>query len=274
MRLIGVLVLLVGIGLAGGALFYAKKVLSSYQTQATAAPAQSAPATVPVIVAAERIDYGQEIEESLVKIIDWPAAAVPQGAFTSPEDLIGDVMSERRVALRVIEANEPVLEAKVSGFGEDSRIAMLLGEGRRAFSLPINAVSGVAGFISPGDRVDILFAERVDGNLTSRVILADVLVIAVDQTSQGNTSLGPRVGRTATVEVDAREAQKLSLAQQIGSLSLTLRGAGDVAKEGEENSTVSIDDIRGVSREEEAAPERRTVRVRRAGQAAEIELQQ
>lgn len=273
MRLVGVGVLLVGIGLAGGALFYANKVFSKYKNQQVATETAK-PQTVPVIVAAEKIDYGQEIEESLIKIIEWPASSVPQGAFTSPDDLIGDVMQERRVALRVMEPGEPVLEAKVSGFGEDNRIAMMLGEGRRAFSLPIDAISGVAGFIAPGDRVDILFTEKVNGQLTSRVILADVTVIAVDQRMQTGSISGPQVGRTATIEVDARDAQKLTLAQQIGKLSLTLRGAGDIAKDGEENTTISVDDIRGTQREEVKVEERRTVRVRRAGQTNEVELQQ
>ncbi|MEM9782379.1 MAG: hypothetical protein AAF899_07880, partial [Pseudomonadota bacterium] len=81
---------------------------------------------------------------------------------------------------------------------------------------------------------------------------------------QGTNSLGPRLGSTATVEVSAREAQKLALAQQIGRLSLTLRGAGDVAKEGEEGSTVGLDDLRGVERQESGpAVQRTTVRVRR-----------
>lgn len=272
MRLIGILVLLAGVGLAGGALMYANKVFSKYQNrQVEAVTAQ--PETVPVIVAAEKIDYGQPIEENLIKIIDWPAVSVPQGAFTSPEDLIGDVMQERRIALRIIEANEPVLEAKVSGFGEDNRIAMMLKEGRRAFSLPINAISGVAGFIAPGDRVDILFTETVNGMLTSRVILANVQVIAVDQEVQTGSRLSPRVGRTATIEVDARDAQKLTLAQQIGKLSLTLRGAGDVAG-GSEDTTINVDDLRGVQSVEEVAPERRTVRVRRGGQTNEVELGQ
>jgi len=271
MRVIGVLVLLVGIGLAGGALYYANKVFAQFQNQQSTeiAAREAAPATVPVIVAAKSIEYGQQIEEPLIRVIDWPANSVPQGAFASPEDLVGDIMSERRVALRPMEPGEPILEAKVSGFGEESRIAMMLGEGRRAFSLPIDAVSGVSGFVSPGDRVDILMTETIKGNLMSRVVMENVLVIAVDQRAQ-STGLQARVGRTATVDVSARDAQKLALAQQVGRLSLTLRGAASAGSEVDARP-VDLRELRGDPEEEEAAPSN-VVRVRRGGRAETVEL--
>ncbi|MGF1551374.1 MAG: Flp pilus assembly protein CpaB [Paracoccaceae bacterium] len=246
MRLIGILVLVVGVGLAGGALYYAKGILAKQQSQPKVVVEQAE--TVPVIVAAENIDYGQPIEEALIRIVDWPAVSVPQGAFASPEDLVGDINSERRVALRKIDAGEPILESKVTGFGEDSRIAMMLREGRRAFSISIDVTSGVAGFVSPGDRVDILLTDRnKDGGLVSRVVLSNVQVIAVDQRAQ-TSGLTPKVGRTATVDVSAREAQKLALAQQIGRLSLILRGARDFVAIDEKDSTVDLDDLRGIER--------------------------
>ncbi|MEL6264811.1 MAG: Flp pilus assembly protein CpaB [Pseudomonadota bacterium] len=270
MRLIGILVLIVGIGLAGGSLYYANKVFSKYQQQRVvqAEPVEQV-STVPIIVASERIDYGAPIEESMIRIIDWPSASVPPGAFTSPEDLIGDIMQERRVALRAIESGEAILETKVSGFGEDSRMAMMLREGRRAFALPIDALSGVAGFIAPGDRVDILLSEKSGGSLKSRVIMADVLVIAVDQRSQGTSVLAPKVGRTATVDVSAIDAQKLSLAQQIGRLSLTLRGAGDVAQEGEQGQTVDVNDLFNIEPEAVPVDNSTRVRVRRGNNVTE-----
>ncbi|MEM8595473.1 MAG: Flp pilus assembly protein CpaB [Pseudomonadota bacterium] len=270
MRLIGILVLILGIGLAGGALYYANKVFAKYQTaQARPAPVQETaepelPATVPVIVASETIKYGARVDEQHIRIIDWPAASVPQGAFTSPEDLIGDIMTERRVAMRQIDAGAPILESMVTGFGEDSRMAMRLAEGRRAFPIPINALSGVAGFISPGDRVDIMLTEGSSGTLSSRIILRDMQVIAVDQKVQQN-ALSPRVGSTATLDVSTREAQILAVAQSLGRLTLTLRGAGDISDRDEEVAPVTFDDIRGVKKEVKKAPAapKTTVRVRR-----------
>ncbi|MEO0819962.1 MAG: Flp pilus assembly protein CpaB [Pseudomonadota bacterium] len=265
MRLIGILVLLLGIGLAGGALYYANKVFSQYKQVNVV---DTGPGTVPVIVATEKIEFGKPIKESMIRIVDWPETSVPQGAFTSPEDLIGDSTTEKRVALRAIEPDEPILEAKVSGFGEDSTMSIMLGENKRAFSLPIDAVSGVAGFITPGDRVDIILTEGSGGDLVSRVILQNVLVIAVDQTSRKD-SVSARIGRTATVEVNARQASKLALAQQLGRLSLTLRGVGQEVSE-DDLAPVSIRDITGeVEEVEEKAPVARTVRVRRGGGDAE-----
>lgn len=264
MRIVGILVLLLGVGLAGGALVYANKIFEQFEAQSRA-PVQQI-ATVPIMVASQQIKYGERVEEDLVRIIDWPAASVPPGAFSSPEDLFGDATTERRVALREIEQGEPILESKVTGFGEDSRVAMRLGEGKRAFSLQIDAVSGVAGFVAPGDRVDIILTESRGVQLSSRVILQDIMVIAVDQRSQTN-SISPQVGRTATVEVDSRQAQKLALAQQIGRISLTLRGVNDVPTTDEtELAPVSVDELMNRELEVAAEPDRgTTVRVRRGG---------
>ncbi|MEL6765861.1 MAG: Flp pilus assembly protein CpaB [Pseudomonadota bacterium] len=276
MRLIGILVLLAGIGLAGGALYYANGLFAKYQAYANQ-PAKTVPGetitkiieeeTIPVIVASATIRYGERVEEHHVRIIDWPADSVPQGAFTSPEDLIGDIMAERRVAMRQIDSGAPILESMVTGFGEDSRMAMRLGEGRRAFSIPINALSGVAGFVAPGDRVDIMLTESTDGSLKSRIILRDMQVIAVDQTSE-EARRNARVGSTATLDVSTREAQILSVAQSVGKLTLTLRGAGDISDRDEDVEPVSFADIRGeVKQAPQAAPQaakpKTVVRVRK-----------
>ncbi|MEM7497359.1 MAG: Flp pilus assembly protein CpaB [Pseudomonadota bacterium] len=253
MRLIGILVLLAGIGLAGGALYYANGLFAKYKDYASRPP-QTVPGetitkvieeeTIPVIVASQTIKYGERVDEHHVRIIDWPADSVPQGAFTSPEDLIGDIMAERRVAMRQVDAGAPILESMVTGFGEDSRMAMRLGEGRRAFSIPINALSGVAGFIAPGDRVDIMLTESTQGELKSRIILRDMQVIAVDQQAE-EARRRARVGSTATLDVSTREAQILAVAQSVGKLTLTLRGAGDISDREEEVAPVSVADVRG-----------------------------
>ncbi|MEM7526648.1 MAG: Flp pilus assembly protein CpaB [Pseudomonadota bacterium] len=275
MRLIGILVLLAGIGLAGGALVYANKLFAKYELLASQPPkVEQIPGetitkvveeeTIPVIVAASTIKYGARVEEQHVRIIDWPADSVPQGAFTSPEDLIGDIMAERRVAMRQIDEGAPILESMVTGFGEDSRMAMRLGEGRRAFSIPINALSGVAGFIAPGDRVDIMLTESTAGVLKSRVILRDMLVIAVDQQSE-QMRRDARVGRVATMDVSTREAQILSVAQSVGKLTLTLRGAGDISDRDEDVDPVTFADIRGEVKkvEKKQAAPKTVVRVRK-----------
>ncbi|MEO0429155.1 MAG: Flp pilus assembly protein CpaB [Pseudomonadota bacterium] len=270
--------LLAGIGLAGGAIYYANNLFAKYQAYANQPPKTvNVPGetitkvieeeTIPVIVASQTIRYGERVDEQHIRIIDWPADSVPQGAFTSPEDLIGDIMAERRVAMRQVDAGAPILESMVTGFGEDSRMAMRLGEGRRAFAIPINALSGVAGFVAPGDRVDIMLTESTDGALKSRIILRDMQVIAVDQTSE-EARRNPRIGSTATLDVSTREAQILAVAQSVGKLTLTLRGAGDISDRDKEVEPVSFADIRGeVQQKKKAAPkpqrQKTVVRVRK-----------
>ena len=102
-------------------------------------------------------------------------------------------------------------------------MAMNLSPGMRAVSIKIDAVSGVAGFVAAGDRVDILLTRTPQGQLVSSVILQDITVIAVDRRANAETTRA-RIWRTVTVEVDTVQAQKLALEQQMGTLSLTLHG--------------------------------------------------
>ncbi|MCL5777114.1 Flp pilus assembly protein CpaB [Limibaculum sp. FT325] len=250
MRLIGILVLVLGVALAGGALFYSKQYFAQIEARNRA---PQGPAMVKVVVAKSALAYGAELEAGALKVVDWPKASVPAGTFDKVESLVDAAGREKRYVLRAMEPGEPVLQAKVTGFGQEMGMAMRLGEGKRAYSLPIDAVSGVAGFLAPGDRVDIILTESRGEQLASRVILQDILVIAVDQRSS-KESASPRLGRTATVEVDSRQAQILALAQQVGRLSLTLRGFNEegVAEEPGSSQPVSLDDL--IGREQAPAP--------------------
>jgi pilus assembly protein CpaB len=256
MRLIAVLVLVFGVALSGGALFFA----SEYFKSMKASMAQQGPETVRVLVAKNAMNYGATLRPGNLKWVEWPKGAVPPGAFTSAESLLGEKGDQQRIVLRSIEPGEPILESKITKFGESPRMSMNLGKGKRAVSIPIGAVSGVSGFVAAGDRVDILLTRNLEGQLVSSVILQDITVIAVDQ-SQNTETAKARLGRTVTVEVDTVQAQKLALAQQVGSLSLTLRGIGETT-EGD-IAPVTADSLSGIVRAEKA-PER-VVRVRRAG---------
>jgi len=200
--------------------------------------------------------------------VEWPKPAVPSGSFTSVEKLLGNDGKARRIVLRAIEPGEPILEAKLTAPGESPRMAMNLGEGKRAVSIPISAVSGVSGFVVPGDRVDIQLIRQQLDQLTSSIILQDISIIAVDQ-AQNTETAGARLGQTVTVEVDMVQAQKLSLAQSLGSLSLILRGTE------EETSTAPMQPVTADSLNDLMAPEKKVaedtsikVRVRRAGQVS------
>ena len=132
-----------------------------------------------------------------------------------------------RIVTRAIEPGELVLKSKVSGFGESDRLSIRLPDGMYPFTIPVNTVSGVAGLISPGDRVDIQYIVRQGETMSSHILLENVLVLAIDQVTdtERNRALS---GRTVTVAVSRKDAQTLTVALQQGTLSLLLRGLNEV----------------------------------------------
>jgi pilus assembly protein CpaB len=273
MKIIAILVLVFGVALAGGAIYFASVYFDQFE--ARMANQNQGPKTVNVIVAKTTLPYGTVIEPSKhLRWQAWPEGALPEGVFTDAKALIGDKSMEdrTRIVLRQIEAGEPILENKITGFGERERMAMKLGEGKRAFTIRIDAVSGVAGFISPGDRVDVMMTRNTQTGLESVVILRGIQVIAVDHDTNQESNR-PRVARTATVEVTPTDAQKLALAQQLGRLSLTLRSLEDLqGMEDQTPETVDVRDLLGIEEAPAPAPQQRTgttVIMRRGGAVAD-----
>jgi len=182
--------------------------------------------TTPVMVAAKDIAYGEKILPELSRIVQWPSDALPAEIVNTHAELF-EGPEAPRIALRSLAAGEPFLKAKVSGFGERPILSRKVAEGMRAFSVRINDVSGVSGFILPGDRVDVMLTRQLDGtggleNLATVVILQNVTVLGIDQMSS-ETADEPVIGESATFEVTPEQAQKLALASQVGTLSLSLR---------------------------------------------------
>ena len=198
--------------------------------------------TTQVAVAAVPLGYGMELTPDKIRFAEFPNTSIPPGAFTAMPDLLPP--GQKRVALLPIAVNEPILSGKVTGPGQNASIAALLPDGMRAATVRINDVSGVAGFIQPNDTVDVLITRQSGQNQQqiTDMLLQNTRVLAIDQKAQ-NPDGSPVVARTATLEVDPLQAQKLALAQEIGSLSLVLRKPGE-----EQNSpfveTVSLDDLR------------------------------
>jgi len=264
MRIIAILVLVFGVALAGGALFFA----SQYFKELNASMAQQqGPETARVLVAKQALDYGTTLQPGNLQWVEWPKAAVPPGAFTSVEALLGEKGDQRRIVLRSIEPGEPILDGKITKFGESPRMSMNLGAGMRAVSIKIDAVSGVAGFVAAGDRVDILLTRTQRGQLVSSVILQDITVIAVDQSANSET-VSARLGSTVTVEVDTTQAQKLALARQVGKLSLTLRGIDE--SNDQALAPVTVDSLSDFERT--AVKPAFKVRVRRAGSISDVNV--
>lgn len=177
-----------------------------------------------IVVAKGDLRFGSEISRSAVREIPWPADSVPEGAFASIKDLLND---GERIALGPVETNEPILAAKITGPGQRATLSAIIDEGKRAVTVRVNDVNGVAGFVLPGDRVDVLMTQNSrDGRGSSTVILQGVRVLAVDQMADERAE-EPDVAKAVTIEVDTFAAQKVALAASLGELSLVLRRAGE-----------------------------------------------
>ena len=178
-----------------------------------------------IVVANRPLRFGDELTALALREVPWPQDALPAGAFGR----IADVTSGKRVVLMPIDVNEAVLATKITGPGQRATLSAVLGEGLKAVTIRVNDVEGVAGFVLPGDRVDILLTRTGEkNNAVNDVVIQDVRVLAVDQLADQRAEK-PSVVKAVTIEVDPTEGQKIALAATVGTLSLLLRKAGDVA---------------------------------------------
>ena len=185
-------------------------------------------ATQTIVVAAKPLRFGAELGTMALRELEWPEGAIPNGAFSK----ISDITSRgRRVVLTAIEANEPVLASKITGPGQRATLSAVVADNMRAVTIRVNDVEGVAGFVLPGDRVDVALTRQNDKTAaTTDVVLQNIKVLAIDQTADERADK-PSIARAVTLEVDTPAAQKLALASAIGSLSLMLRRAGEATTE-------------------------------------------
>jgi len=179
-----------------------------------------------VVVAAQPLRFGTELTSINLKEVEWPAGAVPTGSFSGIDQLLKP--GERRVALAAIERDEAVLNWKITGPGQRGTLSALIAGDKKAVTIRVNDVFGVAGFVLPGDRVDVLLTRTEDKASYTDVLLQNVRALAVDQLAD-ERSEKPTVAKAVTLEVSTDEAQKLTLGSSIGSLSLVLRSAGMTA---------------------------------------------
>jgi pilus assembly protein CpaB len=181
-------------------------------------------ATRALVVASKPLRFGVELTAAALRELPWASESLPPGAFTSIDELIA---GGKRIVLTAIEPNEPILNSKITGSGQRATLSALIGEGKKASTIRVNDVDGVAGFVLPGDRVDVILSRQLDkGSAVNDVVLKNAKVLAIDQLADERAEK-PSVAKAVTLEVDIAGAQKLSLAGQIGSLSLALRKAGD-----------------------------------------------
>jgi len=264
MRLIFALVLLLGIGLAGMAAYMAKSYVDEYQRALALERQKSAPKieTVDVYVATRDLKYGEKLAEDSVRLTPFPKQALPEGIFTTAEDLFPDGPATDREVMRSMSANEVVLAKKVTRPGEDAGITSRLDPGMRAFAIKVDATSGVSGFLRPGDLVDVYWTGSIGrGNLRSegdstgeftKLIESRLKLIAVDQSADIDR-FEAQIARTVTVAATPQQVASLAQAQASGRLTLSLVGALDETL----SEVIEVDQRRLLGLEEQAveAPE-------------------
>jgi pilus assembly protein CpaB len=205
---------------AGGALSYA----TYNYVQSAPARTVSMP-TQPVLVAATDLSIGAELTRDDIRTIEWPASAVPQGALSDPKDVIG-----RGLIMPLIQ-NEPILPMKLASQEAGAGLPPAIPPGLRAVSVRVNEVIGVAGYVTPGTRVDVLATVNPGQNqqdITSKVILTDVQVLAAGtKLEQRGDSDKPTPVNVVTLLVNPDESERLTLASSEGKIQLALRNPLD-----------------------------------------------
>jgi pilus assembly protein CpaB len=177
-----------------------------------------------IIVAAVDVNLGQRLTPEMLKPLDWPADNLPRGALRDASKLVGRVL--KTSVLR----DEPLSEAKLAPAGTLGGLSALITEGKRAITVRVNDVVGVAGFALPGNFVDIIVntqsAAGGNENAISKIVLERILVLAVAQ-EVGRDETKPRVVNAVTLEVTPAQAENIDLARSVGTLSLVLRNQVD-----------------------------------------------
>jgi pilus assembly protein CpaB len=176
-----------------------------------------------IVVTSVGIPIGNTIDRNQLKTVDWPKANVPQGAFLSIDQVAG------RIALQTLQAGDPVTESKlVPKEGPSNVLTYKIPEGHRAMTVAVDQVAGVAGFITPGNLVDVVLTTTLPGanQMVSKIVLQNVPILAIGQIIEQKEGT-PTVVPTVTMDVTPERAEKLAIASSQGRLQLVLRRLGD-----------------------------------------------
>ena len=212
------IVLLVALAAAGVASFAAYRAIQSIPVREVEV------ASVQAVVAARPLPVGSLVTKDDVKLVAWPARAVIPGSFTTAESVVN-----RGLVVAVTE-NEPITENKLAAAGTGAGLPPTIPQGMRAISLKVNEVIGVAGFVVPGTKVDVIVVLRRNQDTISRVVLSNIQVLAsgtrYDQ-AKAQQEGNPIPTTVVTMLVTPDDAERLALASAEGSISLVLRNPLD-----------------------------------------------
>ena len=216
-RIFAVLALAV---LAGGGLAY-----GTYNMMQTPAPATAKMPTQPVVVAAVDIPLGSELKPDQVKVINFPDGQAPDGSFARPDEVVG-----RGMIVSVVKG-EPLLPSKLAAKEAGAGLPPVIPDGMRAVSVRVNEVIGVAGYVLPGTRVDVIATASPTSQVqdtTSKVVLANVLTLTAGTRMEQEEKDGKPVQVTVvTMAVTPEQAERLALASTEGKIQLALRNPLD-----------------------------------------------
>lgn len=177
-----------------------------------------------LVVASREIAIGTRLSPDFLKTVDWPSGSLPDGVFHNVSLLEG------RVARVNLQRGEPLFESKLAPEGVAGGLSGVIADGKRAITVRVNDVVGVAGFALPGSLVDILISTRDEDNQPiSKIVLEKILVLATAQDLSRDESK-PRVVNAVTLEVTPEQAERIDLARSVGTLSLVLRNQLDLGR--------------------------------------------
>jgi pilus assembly protein CpaB len=238
------LILFLALVVAGVTAVYARSWINEQQRPVTIVQA-SKPAEEPaneILIAEINIPAGRFIKPQDVRWQRWPSDDIPENYIVRGNDDKDVVIGA--VVRRGLFAGQPIIESSVVKPGDRGFLAAVLSPGMRAVSVPINATSGNSGLIFPGDRVDLILTQTLDGGDSTRrvseTVLPDIRIIAMgvetgDDPKQGQNH---EKARTATLEVTPRQAESVALVTELGKLSLSLRS---LANEEDKDMTASVE---------------------------------
>lgn len=177
--------------------------------------------TTHVVVAKEDVQIGTRLQPSMLQVVDWPSTSPLKNPLTSIEQA-----TDRVVNMPLVKG-EPISLSKLAAKGETGGLSAVLREGRRAVTVKVNEIVGVAGFALPGNYVDVMVnTPDSSNNLVSKIVIERIQVLAVAQ-DVANLESKPKVVNAVTLEVTPAQAEKIDLARSVGSLSLVLRSQVD-----------------------------------------------
>ncbi|HZT50782.1 MAG TPA: Flp pilus assembly protein CpaB [Stellaceae bacterium] len=279
MRLVSIVIVGFALLLAGAIFF----IVPRHMQRGAAGPQQPVAVQVAasdVMVAARDLPAGTVLKAADVRWQRWPQDAIDPAFLVREKGADPQKDAVGRIVLRGLEAREPITPQRLLHAGEAGFLAAALAPGKRAVAIKIDATTGAAGFVLPADRVDVLLTERyavpadaaaqreglpqVASKDVASVVLRDIKVLAIDQVMQDIDSK-PKLARTATLEVDLAQAEKLALAAGMGTLSLALRSHAAPAED-------EVDHGGGVVEDFEVSPFRAALlrRVSAAPRAASV----